>query len=142
MKIEIGKEYVTRNGLKAKVYDIAGAVEYPVVAGVVRGNDILPHTYTKVGRLYLNSTSDFDIIDEWQEPLEFDWKCLPAWCNDYIAMDKIGDWYTYSDEPEIKAVDWNWGEGLFCKIPKDYTPKNFKGTWKDSLFKNPNKCEQ
>lgn len=140
MKLEIGKEYVTRNGVKVKVYDIAENENFPVIAGIHRDGKIIPVTYAINGNYVLNSEDSYDIIGEWKEPLDFDWSCLPAWVNNYIAMDKDGSWYAYSMEPEklTKLLSWRnpWDAIL---IPKNYIPKNFKGDWEDSLFKNPNK---
>lgn len=58
--------------------------------------------------------------------VQFDWNCLPKWCNKYIRMDKHGDWYCYSEEPEISIV-----------IPSNFAPKNYTGKWEDSLKANP-----
>jgi hypothetical protein len=144
MKIEIGKEYVTRSGLKVKVYDIAESGDYPVIAGVHRGGEIVPAGYAINGTYVLNREGVYDIVGEWNEPLEFDWSCLPAWINEYIAMDEDGRWFAFSMMPEKKSAFQLWrkdgGDALL--ISENYAPKNFKGSWEDSLFKNPNKCEQ
>lgn len=139
MKLKIGKEYVTRNGLKVKIYDIAESGDYPVIAGILESNGISPNTYTKEGRLNITGISDLDIIGEWQEPLEFDWSCLPPWINEYIAMDEDGRWFAFSKKPTVSLERFgaeHGGEALL--IRETYTPKNFKGTWDKSLFKNPN----
>lgn len=146
MKLEIGKEYVTRNGLKVKVYDIAGEGAYPVITGVIKDNIITLTSYTIDGVYVPGRSGSYDIVGEWQEPLDFDWSCLPAWCNKYIAMDRGGEWFAYSMAP-YKSSEYP----IWCAqkreenalIPEDYTPKNFKGDWENSLFKNPNKpCEK
>lgn len=136
MKLEIGKEYVTRSGLKVKIYDIAEAGNYPVIAGIFKGKLIEPYSYTKGGSNGIGSILQSDIVGEWKEPLDFDWSCLPTWCNKYIAMEGSGIWYAYSDAPGQGRYGF-WGSN-FCKISKEYAPKNFKGTWGKSLFKNPN----
>lgn len=134
MKLEIGKEYVTRNGLKVKIYDIAENQDYPVVAGLLKGNSIFPKRYTEEG---ITGIDDLNIIGEWQEPLDFDWSCLPAWVNNYIAMDKDGRWFSFNCVPFKNVICWN-SKDFYVRIPKEYTPKNFKGDWDKSLFKNPN----
>lgn len=145
MKLEIGKEYKTRNGLKVKIYDIAESGVFPVVAGLIEKDKIIPITYTLNGRYYKNELHLKDIIGEWQEPLDFDWSCLPPWANEYIAMDGAGTWYAYSVMPKKseKSLVWFPAEGYreldFIVIPNNYAPKNFKGGWENSLFKNPNK---
>lgn len=140
MKLEIGKEYVTRNGLKVKIYDIAESGEYPVVAGVLTGSNILPNIYTKEG---ITGIDDLNIVGEWQDPLGFDWSCLPPWTNEYVAMDEDGKWWAFSKKPtcgmEAKGSWWRLGGGEALLIPVNYAPKNFKGSWENSLFKNPNK---
>jgi hypothetical protein len=66
----------------------------------------------------------------------FDWSCLPAWGNKYIAMDKSGIWYCYSAEPSLGQYRFS---GASCvQIPYEFSPENFKGDWKESLTKNPN----
>jgi hypothetical protein len=137
MKLEIGKEYVTRSGLKAKVYDIAGAGEYPVIAGVLKDNIVTPTSYTIDGVYVCGRSSSYDIIGEWQEPLDFDWSCLPAWASECIAMDSEGVWIAFNCK-SLKSSEYLNYKEISIRIHEDYTPKNFKGTWKDSLFKNPN----
>src|SRR5690606_38155903 len=79
----------------------------------------------------------YDLISEWQTPLEFDWDCLPPWCNKYIAKNEDGTWYAYSNEPT--QIPWGFYDGeLEIEIPKDYQPKNYTGYLVDGLFKNPN----
>lgn len=141
MKLEIGKEYKTRNGLKVKVYDIAESGDYPVIAGGHRDGGIIAAAYAINGAYNLKYESSYDIIGEWVEPLDFDWSCLPAWANNYIAMDQDGAWFAYSKNPEkrMELFAWRSGYGLAILIPEEYAPKNFKGDWENSLLKNPNK---
>lgn len=137
MKLEIGKEYVTRSGLKVKIYDIAGNENYPVIAGVVEDNTVTPYTYTKEGKFTSGHIHNKDIIGEWQEPLDFDWSCLPAWCNKYIAMDSNGKWFSFNCVPFKNVGGWS-SKDFYVRIPQEFAPKNFKGDWENSLFKNPN----
>lgn len=78
---------------------------------------------------------DEDIVEEW---IDFDWSCLPAWADMYIAMDKNGDWASYPDSPvlDIEEEVWDTG-GYFILLPTDYFPKGFTGDWTESLMKNP-----
>lgn len=83
-----------------------------------------------------------------EQQLDFDWDCLPKWCNDWIAMDEDGSWYSYNTKPRHDSYS-SWlmeelmlcqiGELMLCQIGNDYAPKNYTGDWKDSLTKNPNK---
>lgn len=138
VKLEIGKEYVTRSGLKVKVYDIAESGDFPVIAGVLKNNRVYPNAYTKDGRHSFVETDDLNIVGEWQEPLDFDWSCLPAWANEYIAMDESGVWCFYKIKPTLKGEYWSTPDSSFYTIPTEYAPKNFKGSWENSLYKNPN----
>lgn len=70
--------------------------------------------------------------------IQFDWSCLPAWCNSFIAMDKNKDWYCYNLEPKLPPVGTMFA-GNGSKIPPHFAPKNFTGDFRDSLMKNPNK---
>jgi hypothetical protein len=74
-----------------------------------------------------------------EQQLDFDWDCLPKWCNDWIAMDPYGGgWYSYDKKPSKGVCVWL-NEGELCSIGKDYAPKNYTGSWENSLTKNPNK---
>lgn len=68
------------------------------------------------------------------EDIVFDWDCLPAWANNYIAMDEDGTWYCYCEKPKLKEPYFYTEDKLTVDISPDYYPKNFKGNWKDSLF--------
>lgn len=142
IKLEIGKEYITRSGLKAKVYDIAEHGERPVIAATFGENQVTAREYSVDGRYLPNKQSDLDIVGEWQEPLDFDWSCLPVWAK-FIVMQKSGKWY-WSDIRPVYVVNdflagyWSLYENLYGEIPTEHAPKNFQGDWKDSLFENPN----
>lgn len=70
---------------------------------------------------------------------DFDWGCLPAWGNDWIAKDEDGIWYSYGDKPKLISVMYA-PEDTFDQIHYDYFPKNSDQIdWKNSLCKNPNK---
>lgn len=70
---------------------------------------------------------------------DFDWGCLSAWCNDWIAKDKDGMWYSFNGKPKIVSEMYA-PEDTFDPIHDDYCPKNSdKIDWEKSLFKNPKK---
>ena len=70
---------------------------------------------------------------------DFDWGCLAAWCNDWIAKDGDGIWYSYNGKPKLSSGVYI-PENAFDQIHYDYCPKNSdKIDWEKSLFKNPNK---
>lgn len=80
----------------------------------------------------------YNYIRPVQEELDFDWDCLPKWANKYIAYSKDYAWYSYDKKPTILSLKEIWyNEGQACLIPKEYAPKNFKGSFMESLFKNP-----
>lgn len=74
------------------------------------------------------------------EQLDFDWNCLPVWAN-WIAMDERGIWHCYKDKPILSNYIWLYrGVSYIDKydiIHPKYMPRNFTGTWTDSLFENP-----
>lgn len=114
-------------------------------------NDEVPYIIFKVNflqddvmKLFLEIVSD----DMWESYIaasketefEFDWSCLPAWSNKYIAMDRCGDWFCYESEPKKGESTWI-GQSRSFKIPKEFEPKRLpysKGIdWTKSLTKNP-----
>ena len=112
-------------------------------------------SYTECGREYYSSVyPDLSftnyILDKFsQDPKDatyaqvepdFDWGCLSAWCNNWIAKDKNGVWYSYNDKPKLCGEVYFPGENIYVRIHPDYCPKNSdKIDWEKSLFKNPNK---
>ena len=69
--------------------------------------------------------------------LDFDWSALPKWAN-WIAMDQEGDWYYYSDKPQMDDDHPIWVSSEFNDaIPPEYYPKNFTGDWANSLLEVP-----
>lgn len=85
-------------------------------------------------------------LENWKnsKPFEFDPFCLPAWAK-WIAMDEDGDWFLYVKKPFLdkelggfnydRVLDNGNIEIATGLIPLKYAPKNFKGSWKDSLMK-------
>ena len=135
MKIEVGKLYRTRNGYKVRIYatDVEG--ELPIHGAFYCPEDSLWELNAwRENGIDGEYCPDFDIIGEWKEPIDFDPDCLPAWAK-WIAMDKNGDWRVYVDEPIIYDEFGMWEiVKSYGVIPKEYSPKNFKGHWKESLF--------
>src|SRR5690606_2352500 len=135
MKIEVGKLYRTRNGMKVRIYatdiegelPIHGAVYYP------EHNFWDTNAWREDG-IDGDYQPDFDIIGEWKEPIDFDPDCLPAGAE-WIAMDKDMGWMWYEGEPILSTFFGTWvSTQLYGGIPKECSPKNFKGSWKESLF--------
>lgn len=137
MKIEVGKFYKTRDGRKVRIYAIEEKGEHPIHGAVFDGHIWISTSFTIIGIFHAhNIDSDSDIVSEWQEPLGFDWDCLPKWADKYISMDNIGRWYCFDGKPY--AVRYGWiGFKWISQIEDSFYPKNFNGNWKDSLFKNP-----
>lgn len=138
LKIEAGKFYRTRDGRKAGIYRTdVNHPEYSI-HGYVIDSDGVEYSLNWRSNGRISSIEEFkiDLIEEWKEPLDFDWDCLPKWRNAYIAMDEDGGWYAFSNEP--KQGSCYFYDHATTGIPKDYQPKNFTGDWTDSLFKNPN----
>jgi len=132
MKIEVGKLYRTRNGRKVRIYATNVEGELPIHGAFYYPEDSLweVNAWREYG-IDGDYESDFDIIGEWKEPLDFDPDCLPAWAK-WITMDEDGEWLWHEDEPVIYNLDeWKWDMWMCTKlsggIPKEYSPKNFKG---------------
>lgn len=93
MKIEVGKFYKTNNGAKAIIYavyefEIHGAVLSHVEEGVwwIR-------SWKHGGSCKVVADGSHDIVSEWQEPLDFDWNCLPAWADGIVKQGTGWNYY-------------------------------------------------
>lgn len=140
MKIEVGKLYRKRNGRKVRIYDTNVEGELPI-----HGAFYCPHNRLwevsawRENGIDCDYEPDFDIIGEWKEPLDFDPDCLPAWAK-WIAVGNDGEWLWYEDKPVIHDSGMWDDSGMWVSaklsggIPKEYSPENFKGHWKESLY--------
>lgn len=139
LKIEAGKSYKTRDGRKVGIYRTDANHPEHSIHGYIIEQDGVEYSvvWRSDGRLFSTNDEPYDLISEWEEPLDFDWGVLPPWHNAYIAKSKSGVWYAYSNEPTLGPCCFH-AYGSAISIPKEYQPKNFKGNWEDSLFKNPN----
>lgn len=142
MKIEVGKYYKDRIGRKVRIYAIVENGDYPIHGAVFDNNTWISRGFVLNGKYFKADTdSGGDIVSEWQEPLDFDWGCLPKWADKYISMDLDLSWKCFSDKPSIRYENSSvWiGKSLsfYNSIPCEFYPKNFSGCWEDSLFKNP-----
>lgn len=139
LKIEAGKFYRTRDGRKSGIYRTdVNHHEYSIHGYVIELNGDEYSVYWRGdGRLFNTEECVIDLIEKWQDPLDFDWGVLPPWCNKCVAMDKTGAWYAFSNEPKLCALGF-YNHDVAIEIPKEYQPKNFTGDWTDSIFKNPN----
>lgn len=129
MKIEVGKYYKTRLGYKVKIYEI---IDGYVIGAYFGGGEWWAERWDIGGnRIHIPTTygDDYDIVSEWQEPLDFDWSCLPKWTDRWIAMDSIEEWCVYDTKPALHDFNWDNDHGYCFLISEDYSPKNFTGDW-------------
>ena len=70
---------------------------------------------------------------------DFDWGCLPAWANKYIAKDRDGSWCAYNEEPIKDVIDGMFDGSNYVDIPRKFKPTNGDDIeWENSILKNPN----
>jgi hypothetical protein len=134
MKIEKGKFYRTRGGKKVEVLTNERNHKQSIVIMDEYGN--IDSRYRNGTYLNDKSETTYDLVSEWTNPVEIPWIDYPTWCK-WVAMDKDGRWFNFTDKPIISNIYWI-GDGA-CFIPTDYTPSNFTGDWTESLFERP--CE-
>lgn len=130
MKLEAGKTYVTRSGLKVRVLCTDAPGGYPVVAMSESG---LVLKISEAGRLYNTEAAcdnHWDIVGPWVEKPVFDRSLLPSWKA--VAMDEDGAWFAYTEIPEQGEDGWE-TDGAVSYIRIDRAPK-WEGDWKDSLL--------
>jgi hypothetical protein len=135
MKIERGKFYRSRDGRKWEVLTTERRHERSVVC--MSGAEVsLLH---QNGCYYTDKLiSNYDLIEEWTEPVIIPWDDYPKWCR-WVAMDSGGEWNGYEERPLQEKDYWDYeGFGILIPIHPDYYPKNFTGDWTESLFERPN----
>lgn len=140
IKIEVGKFYVTRLGLKAKIYctDTGDKYGNNIHGAILREEDSWETaTWDKDGAYSKGGIkiSGNDIFGEWREEEEevmFDVNLLPTF--NYLAMDRDGSWYIFTDEPTrgIGSV-WKAKKGYILQLKRGGYLKDFSGRWEDSL---------
>lgn len=92
LRLEVGKEYRTRNGSKIKViYKKPVAFTHPYVAVTFEDYSVL--LYTKYGQYTNHSQSGWDIIEEWMEPVR-----VSGWVNVY--SDGVGVVYATKEKAD------------------------------------------
>jgi len=134
MKIEKGKFYRTRGGVKAEIYSTDNPKPYPIHGRLFsqKANSVL--SWTQEGK-YDNSHCEcgVDIIAEWKDAPDIDWSSVPKWFN-YWAQDENGAQCFYANKPEI-CGDHFWFAGVgfgIMAVPTEYRVK-YTGDWKYSL---------
>lgn len=141
MEIKVGNFYKTRGGNKVRIYDTESGGACTIHGAVLSKKGFWESRSWGInGNFYQDKTKDRDdIIEEWREPLDFDWDCLPTWANQYVAMDRGGTWFAYSGEPDYlpQTSNWHIQKGFFVEIPRGYAPKNYHDTSEKSLTFNP-----
>lgn len=144
LKIEVGKFYKTRDGRKVRIYSTDSGGRYPIHGAVRFDKGWSMNTWQENGSEVLGTREyDDDIISEWEDKTIFDnWDALPAWCDYAIAMDEDRRWFSYNKVPAKYDELGAWGVIIesnlnYITIPIGYSPKDYKGDWKDSLLINP-----
>ena len=140
MKLELGKFYRTRDGLKVQLYCLDAVGEYPVHGRTFDGGDHHPRGWTAEGDYQRMSpgTHAKDIVAEWKDTVTFDWSQVPKWAN-WIAQDgRDNAWFFYTDQPirgDSRHLPRS-SETGFGRLPATRSPK-WGGDWKDSLTQRP-----
>ena len=133
MKIEKGKFYRSRDGLKWEVLTTErNNKKFPIVA---INDDGVVLSFSKSGYFTESEGWSEDLIAEWTEPVIIPWDDYPKWCK-WVAMDISGNWYVHIEKPIVRDAYWD-SEGIFHYIPNEYHPQNFTGHWTESLFERP-----
>lgn len=137
--IEPGKFYRLRNGQKYRCHSNDCYGVYSINGEQLTQKGWVAFLLTKEGKNYFgsNGKDPLDIIAPWVDKPEVKWSALPAWHN-WVAMDENKIWYSYEDKPLNDTNRWRIGhKGGALDIHPDYAPKNYTGTWQDSLVCRP-----
>lgn len=136
LKIEAGKYYKSRAGHRVQIYNVNAGGSRPIHGALedTYSNWII-HSWDE-GGVYNNTLpqSPLDIIGEWKDGIEFDVEILPKW--KYLAMDLDGAWFVYFAKPKkLEDVWFLSSDSPGQYLDKKDCPKNYKGSWEDSLHK-------
>lgn len=142
LKLEVGMYYQLRNGMKARIYALDGhGTDLVHGARFEDGHWTLMSWSSIDGGFSQFDDSEYDIVGEWKPTIEtigFDKSCIPPWFS-HIAKNLVSDdWYAYHLLPTRCITFWAINENddtIPLRIPKEYQPKNYDGSWTDSLFK-------
>ena len=137
LKIEAGKYYRLRSGLRVYVAATNKPGPYPIVAWHDSG---VVEQYIQSGKYYQSGDEHgSDIISEWVEPERIPWEHLPKWCR-WWAKDADGSERGYSGPPDPQAGYWYAGAGEqqfgFARLPQNLH-SNYNGDWRNSLRERP-----
>lgn len=141
MKIEAGKEYRTRKGLKARIYATDGITRYPIHGATLDAAGWTSTTWTETGDYQHGiSSNPCDLVAEWSDVPEFDWSNVPLWIT-HITMDSDGGWWGFDVKPVLKRGQSQWfcrdeGQVTF-RIPSRFEPTPAPKDWKKSLLTRP-----
>ena len=132
--LEAGKHYVTRKGVRVRIYATDGREKLNCHGAWMAEDGWRSDTWSSLGSYTDNaSLKDFDIVGPWIDKPVINAADMPAWCS-WAAMDSCGVWYAYGNEPVLGPSDWFVAVGYMVVIPSAYAPK-WSGDWKDSLIK-------
>lgn len=142
LKLEAGKIYCTREGSKAKIYEVFDKGPYYINGAVFKDGIWSVFRWNNLGKCsYHDPKPDFDIVSEWEyniENIDFDASCLPKWAK-WINMDDGKKWMWHESIPRLYTNSygmkkWEFDNYRSGVIPTEHNPRDFHGDWKDSLF--------
>ena len=97
--------------------------------------------YCEDGRVYESNLNPSLFMAPKPKPT-MDRSLLPAWANNYVAMDADGEWCAYRSMPEKREYQHREGIWMptgnpstpqYVRIPDEFAPK-WTGDWKESLI--------
>lgn len=135
--IEAGRHYVTRSGLRSRVYAVDSGGGFPIHGAVCSPSRWALEKWTDSGRTYIDEEHPNDLIAPWIDRPTVNWSDMPAWAK-WAAMDKSGEWSFYEEHPNIFSDVWSAASDRYAAtaIPPDYAPK-WTGDWRESLVARP-----
>ena len=98
MKIELGKQYRTRDGREVRIYAVDGGGDWPVHGAYMHGDTWRIISWTAEGSVYSHKT-DTDLIEV---PPRIKRK---VWVNVYRTMSGIGAHYSKDQADEAAFLD-------------------------------------
>lgn len=142
LKIETGKFYRLRNGMKYRCYAVDGGGSHPIHGAVFFDGEWYTRVHHATGALFDNGDeSESDIIAEWHDEPVVNWDIFPPHIV-CLAAGESQNWNAYTTD-KLSRKEFGWdidneaGNYHACFPVRPTNRPFFTGDWRDSKVVRP-----